>query len=704
MQILTVHRLPAVRVLCVAALALCLSPAGHATAAAGEAVQAYQGDGSSIAVRPLDDPANPYRGQYSALERWVVQHAESFEHWHERALAEQQQISAEAVAKGLQGPVAGPDTTLFVFVDSNGWVKAEQAQPSYRDPWREPGTPHDVLNRTRALPAAPAVQTLSYFIPAPLADLPAELKAYKQETRERWKAASLPPIPAWLGSRPPLRAIFMPNGDVVTYGPLNLHYAPRLPEQADDWRPLDVPAGEIWYRYSAAGRLLGQHGPEHVYGNPWFSLYWPQLEQTLAAFPRAGRELDVTYSGYWVALTDPMRLEPPDFKLPDIQVYAAWSYSGQPLDLASNVPDEIGGLMRQAEQRTLAEVYALQVKYGLTDQQAVSPYAGQPDGPLAVDPAPRPWPAMASGVRGGPDYVRMLDPQAEANPYRGTYTSWDAWVWQQRNAVKPGPRKVWSGNDPSGFKGEPLDFYDTWRELWLPVDDNGALPPLAQAGLIEARARLERDHRQVGGDWRNWKYNTVAQGELDAGQWTALLGEKLRLALPLYPAVPEWLEAQPAVEVIFVPNGDIVTYGPRGSFDMSPGVAPDERNRAGRAAALYVYAPDGQPKGTVEAGQSWVSFYRAPALNAQLDAARAAGRTVEENDGITLVFAGPLYAQDEKRHWHSVVPPPALLEAYAWDGTPLDISQPLTLPDYHGVMLPWHEVQWVHDVRALRGE
>jgi hypothetical protein len=302
------------------------------------------------------------------------------------------------------------------------------------------------------------------------------------------------------------------------------------------------------------------------------------------------------------------------------------------------------------------------------------------------------------GVPDGRGSIRVLPRDAADNPYRGQYTAWDDWVWQQYAARNPNEKL----GAPGQSIAQPVNYYSVWRELWLPVDAQGALLPLAQAGLAEARSRLGFDHRSPRGwDWRTGAYQFNANGELDDAQWTQFMAEKLRLTLALYPTAPDWLASQPAAHVVFVPNGDIVTYGPLGSFDTAPDTKYADRFKAGATAPWYVYGADGQLKGTVPSGGEWVQFYRSDALKAQLAADTAAGRFVNVVDGITVVFAGPTYTTDANHYIHWVEPQPALVAAYAWDGTPLDTAQPLTLPDYHNVTLDWHAVQWAHAASAL---
>jgi hypothetical protein len=677
------------------------TPAAWAAAAAptppGSVPLAYASDGSSITVRPLDDPANPYRGQYGDIERWVYGHAESFDQWKARGLAEQQALLK---ASGGSPPAAMPPTSVFLDVNAAGWPLPRSGRDTDRSWQTQPGTPEEILNRQYGRSLPPPTEK-RYFIPAPLAGLPASLNAELTEEQERQRLFRQPRIPAWLGTRPPLSAVFMPNGEIVTYGELNLHYtAPAGYAHSELSYLVGEPVGETWYRYSADGKLLGTVQNTRAHYADWHSLYWPQMQATLDAFPRDGKQLSTNFCGYWIGLTDPLSWHPPGQKVKPAQVYAAWSYDGQPLDLNAAVPAELAGYQQMLGQRDLTELYALEVKYGPTGRLDPSPYEGQPDGPQVVDPAPRPWPVTAGSMSDSAQFIRVMPREAEANPYRGQYTGWDEWAWRQHNAPRPDAVKMSAGDALP--QAEPVNFYSPWREVWLAVDANGALEPLAQSGLAEARAKLDYDRRDLRAQpWRFGSYQFYAAGELDSAQWAQFMAQKLQLTDSLYPAIPQWLAGQPVAEVVFVPNGDVITNGPLGSFDTAPDTKYDDRFKAGRSGPWYVYNADGQPKGTVPPGQEWMGLYRAPGLRAQLEADKAAGRYVQGADGYTLVFAGPPYTRgaDNRAVWAD----PQLLAAYDWDGTPLDVTQPLTRRDFRCIMLEWHEVQWLNDTRALGG-
>src|SRR5207237_115401 len=96
---------------------------------------------ATIAVRPLDDPANPYRGQYGELEPWLLAHSETYEQWRARSAAE---LAAQRAAlPDPTGPLSFENHSVMLFVTPEGWVKPALQHP-FNSIGRElpaPGTP-----------------------------------------------------------------------------------------------------------------------------------------------------------------------------------------------------------------------------------------------------------------------------------------------------------------------------------------------------------------------------------------------------------------------------------------------------------------------------------------------------------------------------------------------------------------------------------
>jgi hypothetical protein len=675
-------------------------------ASAQAAAYAYDGQGTKIAVRPLDDPANPYRGQYGEIEAWLIEHAETYEEWRARSMAEME--AQRAALPDPKGPLHVVRNDVTAFVTPEGWLKPMPLPPSFRlmPSNREPGTPAEEINR-HAGPRADFKQEDIYYLIAPETALPAPLLAERQELQERQRFDGVPPIPAWLGTRPPQKLHFAPNGDYLVYGPLNRHYepAPWVDPGSPRGEPADQPRAEAWYRYSSDGKLLGTlPGSEDGNDVSWTKLFWPEADTMLNSHPRDERNISIARQGWWVGWTDPRSFRDPEDGPPVVEVYAAWDYLGKPLPLDQPVPTELATFWNYGQDR-IAEAYALQLKYGVTSAETLSPYESTPQGPVVVDPTPLPWPRTAH-KNYGPGEIRVLAQDDPANPYRGQYSDWDRWIWQQFGARDPKEPRFYAPGDKR-IGGTWANYYRTWRSVFVPVTDDGAQVPLVVVGQQDAQRELGWDRRDPSNhEWKSGNYSMSAAGELDWAQWTQYTAARLGNALGLYPRMPDWLLAQPVAYVSFVPNGDVVTHGPLGSYDTSPDLDLPDRYKAGRDAPYHVYGPDGRLKATLPLRQTggWARHYWPAELAAKIDAWQAEGRSIETEDGYTLIFSGPRYGKDEKGNSHKVDPPPALIAAYDWNGTPMDIAQPLTRPDYHTLSLRWDEVRDVAAGQALVGQ
>lgn len=108
-------------------------------------------------------------------------------------------------------------------------------------------------------------------------DIPLELDTRMLAAEMALKAAYIPPIPRWLAQRPPLWALVLPSGEVVTAGEpgsgreFDMLYTRTLKE--------DLPPYKC-YRYSADGNLLAETEP----GQEWYTLFWPKATEELAQY------------------------------------------------------------------------------------------------------------------------------------------------------------------------------------------------------------------------------------------------------------------------------------------------------------------------------------------------------------------------------------------------------------------------------------
>jgi hypothetical protein len=172
--------------------------------------------------KPLDDPANPYHKLYTATDAWVQAHL------------------GQPGWDITGGAVPGDFQTIEAFIDAEGWLVPQcVARKNLED---------SIKLRTEDVSRAyPVATTASGYMPAEL------YQAWQQElwniSAEYYKA-----VPEWLVQDPPVMALLLPNGEVITLGDLgsaatiSLEQLSTLSENG---------ARPPFYRYSAGGKLLG---------------------------------------------------------------------------------------------------------------------------------------------------------------------------------------------------------------------------------------------------------------------------------------------------------------------------------------------------------------------------------------------------------------------------------------------------------------
>lgn len=194
-----------------------------------------------VNFKPLDDKNNPYRDQYQDWDRWLVGNCNGVQ----RGIAS---YASDAVT--MKGQM------LFTTIlDDNGYLvpviefqrKSERAR---KDRTEE----SFISNSVYITGVGPVVQDmLDRFI------------AQADEVR----ASFYPRIPDWLGSNPPLAAVLLPNGEVVTQGQLGSGMSKITAPSTSSPDPQSTKAAKAggccggndpnkgWFRYSAAGEPLG---------------------------------------------------------------------------------------------------------------------------------------------------------------------------------------------------------------------------------------------------------------------------------------------------------------------------------------------------------------------------------------------------------------------------------------------------------------
>lgn len=449
-------------------------------------------------LRPLDDPENPYRGQYREWDVWAYEHF--------RPGMDGEDIMAELPGVVPDLPKVRLASFLQLAADAEGqlhlWTYQKVDEDGFLVPAGLPGSPTPEL-RTFAFASGPI----------------------ERETYEEWMlqvnaaaATRYPPIPAFIGENPPLQVAFVPNGEFAVKGPLGLGDTEEYDMQAAS----QLSARERWYRYSAEGELLGMTG---VVGRgwrdqSWMLLYWPQLPQKIEEMKQQG--LEAKYRGDLVAFA-PSRsrsytneadmLWDRDRPFPEnsaADIVECYDLTGNPVPAEEAWPDEpsFETSVKQLDAPILKTFYEAQLAVGYTTREP-SPFAGQPNGPQLATDEYRP-PVAAYPSRGGDTtfteklLVRELD--SPGNPYAGQYSEWDRLCLESYGKVNQQEMKILNDEmrrkqrlvDEAKAEGMSLEEFkrngpaihygvptSTYRDagvvtLFCYVDDDGYVIPMSR--------------------------------------------------------------------------------------------------------------------------------------------------------------------------------------------------------------------------------
>lgn len=204
-------------------------------------------------MRGLNEPGNPYRKQYAQWDRWALAHAKDM----------------RMVDWGAWNAGELPDARRMIF------VKVDQA-----------GYPIPLLDQRAELMQQAHDPSLKHKNDCSVSfmaygDMPLELLRELQTAELAIKTKYLGQIPAWLAKQPPLWAIVLPSGDVVTRGELG---SGQGLDAYFTWRnAMNLPEGN-YCRYDRTGRLVAKLLPGD---SDWYKLFWPEAEQVLSKYAQA---------------------------------------------------------------------------------------------------------------------------------------------------------------------------------------------------------------------------------------------------------------------------------------------------------------------------------------------------------------------------------------------------------------------------------
>ncbi|MCC7476981.1 hypothetical protein IT575_00865 [bacterium] len=645
-------------------------------------------------LQPLDAPGNPYAGKYSELDAWVYANA---------TLMSDEEYIAQ------YGP--GPEARVLASTRPEGWVlevgyadeqgfmlpMAEQYRRRQQVFSRERPADSILFRMTPDLPDRIFAGLHKFYSAGVLAPQLAQLQ------KELWSQidpASYPTIPAWLGENPPLRTIFVPNGEILCIGPLGLRYTedetPRFYENQ----------GLLTYRYSGEGQLLGTYDFARPEAADWLLIYWPEMNSELGKYQGTGlgRHFGFGFVSIIKDESDPLMLGvvPPDQSKRNI--LASFDYDGTPIDPFQPTPRMAQHYGTALQSSTVARAYQGQLESGLTSRDSQSPFAGKPNGPVLTDSAPRPRPLIAGDRYSGRSlsleectvhdgrskrWVLVLPLDDPSNPWRSKYGPWDRWLLDQQGQSNPAvtaalekqrrqqselrARLATEKREASADEqrvlsdyGVRMDLSDPWQRFELQVSPEGYVIPYAISSVAELLEDASREllGSQRGEQDRAYSFSLSAGGLMPADM-QALLYEAQQDQLEAkglaFPRVPAWLMEQPVERAAFAPNGDVITYGPLGSYNPDLTLEYGNQRRTESFDEQYHrYGPDGQELAALPSATPACALYNLALLQRFSDL-EASGMHWNSFAGVTLVRD----AQSRE-----------VTEAYDWDGTPLPLDQP----------------------------
>lgn len=676
----------------------------------------------TIPLRPLDDPANPFAGKYDAADRWAYEHYIPYPTEEEK----QQYVYNWGNAEFRR---QFPEHWMFTTarVDENGWMVPRELTYDHWSPLDSVKTIREYAEKAWTASDEWTTHTQQRTNKYPyefwaVGVFPPEISKQQSESYYDKEAPNMPHIPAWLGRNPPLQTVFVPNGEIVTYGPLGLHI--DRPAGSISWNAEYAP-GEYWYRYSAEGKLLTtqksraeHHGPPLM--DDWQDVYanWPAFEKNL----RDQGILDFSFTQLSKGGRVLVRMDHlPDPVMPNSytsrlrEVLGAYDYAGSPLDLDGPWEKDSQLYGVPLGQSQVAQMYESQVRLGLTDPNAKSPYSGTSQGPLSVDPTPRPAKRIAylqglipfytgGQVRANIDWIEVKPLDDPANPYRAQYGPWDRWLLEQHGKQDPAGERQMHENEkranqelakaraenrkPDSKILAAMGGYAPtggWTFFQVAVDKAGYPIPFVQQRAAIAQRRLEesRDLRKVTqqvSDWDNVTDYMYHAGGSMPEEMRAALNSALQQAVPELPQlkVPEWMRANPPYGFITGPNGEYITVGALGSYEEGWMNIPREQRRGPRG--YYRYSSTGELLGQVPPDQplGWATLYNPNAPSLEMSG-KAQGFEVQTDRGFLLW-------RNTKEQGGAVV------AAWNYDGTELSLDKPLARQPGEFAFVWWEDV------------
>jgi hypothetical protein len=244
--------------------------------------------GNMIQVKALDDPANPFKGQYGPWDKWLYENMQPTTDYQSRQTTTTGKALAEGIEQSLRQPANW--TGLQTRVTDEGYLQpivegiksnedqrgGSNAMPPTNEGWIQAYGLMDPTTYEQLITAVNVVHA-SYYNP----------------------------IPEWLVINPPESAMLLPNGDVVTSGLLGAG------KEALSKPGCCGGKSSIFARYDKDGNLI-----RTVNGRHWWYLYYEGGDGSLPPGTMVN-----TMDGYI------------EFMAPNgVEILSLWNWDGTQLD------------------------------------------------------------------------------------------------------------------------------------------------------------------------------------------------------------------------------------------------------------------------------------------------------------------------------------------------------------------------------------
>ncbi len=696
-----------------------------------DAVEAYTNNTQRIAelcdgLRPLDDPANPYRGLYAPIDFWAFERLKGL-------TSEPYKLHLHLTYSYGSEPFEVPEgwRVTIKTISPEGYL-IPQFINGIRDEYRfDRPTVGETLGLNMLGAEDWGGQQMDWIaIVAPLDWDGLQLDSSAKHS-DFIEALDFPRVPAWLVRQPPIDCVFVPNGDILCYGELGKEFVGG---------PYYSVKGERWYRYDRTGRLLGTLDPPDTdYYSNWRLFYWPDMTVLKAEARNSERWLNARSGGY-------STLEEPAVEGQEAGVLI-YEYDGSPVDTGTPYDHSRSNMGTSWPPEYLLDMYEAQVQLGLVDPDLPSPYEGQADGPQRFSGGPV-LPSLVLEQRTMAEgYTRKIrciakSPHDPANPHAADYEELD-WYLAQLALLEPMTRSVkledkrYSAyaeavsalNLRLGYAPPDPPLPTEFEQPWQISQSNGSaqsgtvqFPQVqfdAQGFMLPTREMYRRGLLFPGNfDLRPLELPYVqprSQGSYDYATGQDYLGGlKLSAPLPaklqarydelvreadqqLAPALPAWAAGRDFYAWLPVANGELVLLSgtPLHPDWVNYAFELDSVSRTGymgmnsyvpevgeclEGMSFERWSADGRLLASLDAKETllWQRLYW-PGLSELIAAADSNSKQRQDfflrnRNGFVLQYQNDREHYDEGRK-------PVLLAAYDFDGTALDISQPVRRDD-----------------------